>query len=195
MPKSSDEQERRKIEAKSIYLNRIGAAVAVLSVAAYTLYVITGRIGSDRKIDAVHFGLIVFAVLVAALLLRPSVFERLMRVDVRGVGFEFFKRVEERQAKQEVRLDDLTQILSLLLPKRERDHMYNLAQGTTHGYQYRPDLSTELDHLLSLRLIYLHPGRALDQLPQQGKFNLDEWVALTEQGKRWVEWLIEKLKD
>jgi hypothetical protein len=40
----------------------------------------------------------------------------------------------------------------------------------------------------------MHPGQQLDQMPQTDKFNLAQYVDLTEQGKRWVEWLIEKLR-
>lgn len=175
---------------------RTAAATSVaLLVLIYTAGVLKGFFTVERKIDAAHVALIVVAAASSLLLLAPEllpeVLVRLKSIKIQGVSFEMFKKVESGQEKQGAQLDDITLLLSLLLPKREQSHLYNLAQGVTQ-YDYRDSVDGELDHLISLGVIQLLPNRKIGGIPHNAAhFNLAEFVELTKLGRRWVERLIE----
>src|SRR5260221_14442188 len=94
----------KKIKAKSVPvkgIHRIMALLVGLSAIAYTIGVLSGFIPEDRKLDAIHLSILVLAVVVVAMLLRPDVFERLKLLELTGFSLEMLERAKERQERQE----------------------------------------------------------------------------------------------
>ena len=57
------------------------------------------------------------------------------------------------QQQQSAQLKDIELILPILLPKKERKHLTNLAEGKTAGYKGNHEMRSELRRLRSLKLI------------------------------------------
>jgi len=99
---------------------------------------------------------------------------------------EMIERLRERQAKQEERLDDINLILPLLLPDSELTHIKKLSSGATAGYEGTHALRTELRRLRSLGLISKKPNRNVADIKDNLKVDLDDYVELTQLGRRWA---------
>src|SRR6266404_3418702 len=160
---------------------RIVIAVLLLAVVlAYSVGVVSGVIADSRKIDAVHFTLIVVTVLVASILVQPELLERFKRFKVSGFELEMLEKVQEKQAEQGSQLEDIRLMLPLLLPETERRHLLALDRGKTGGYRGTNALRAELRRLRTKR--YKPVGDMKDDLV----FDLADSVELTSLGKRWV---------
>jgi hypothetical protein len=166
---------------------RIVIAIAlVVLLVAYSVAVIMGLVGETRKIDAVHFALIVLTGLAAVALVKPESFERLKRLKLSGFELEMLEKVKERQALHEDQLEDIRLILPLLLPEPERKHLFNLDLGKTGGYQGNHALRSELRRLRSMGLVRMRQDRRIEEMKDGRVCDLASFVELTPRGHRWV---------
>lgn len=100
------------------------------------------------------------------------------------------KVVTETDVPQDV----LMQLLPLLLPKNERIHLVNLAQGRTTPYRGNHPLRGELRRLRSLGLIRMRPGQQVGYMKDGLSYDLATFVELTDLGKRWARTIQEMEK-
>jgi hypothetical protein len=157
----------------------------VVAVSAYTLGVVLGYVPPERKIDTANLAIIALAVLCVFLLANPAVLQRLKAFEVSGVKFEMLERVKEKQAEQEHKIEDIALILPLLLPKAERKHLLNLANGKT-AYKGNAALRAELRRLRTATLIRSLPEFHIGQVEDNANIDLAKYVALTPLGERLV---------
>lgn len=165
---------------------RVLAIVICTLILGYTVGVVSGHIPNERKIDAVHLAIIALGLLAVIIVLRPETFERLKLLEITGFKLEMLERVREKQARQESQLEDITLMLPLLLPEKERKHLLNLDRGRTSGYEGNGSLRAELRRLRSISLIRMLNGRHIGHLTNGSIFDLADYIQLTELGKRWV---------
>lgn len=97
--------------------------------------------------------------------------------------FELIEKVRERQVKQE---EDIALVIPLLLPKTEKMHLKNLANGTTGRYRGSHALRGELRRLRSMGLISNRPNVKIGDMKDGMEFDLSDYAELTELGKRWA---------
>jgi hypothetical protein len=71
------------------------------------------------------------------------------------------------------------------LNEYERNHLSNLAQGYTQGYQGQESLRFELRRLRSLGLVQSLPDRSIDAMRDDVEFDLAHYVELTDLGERY----------
>ena len=164
------------------------ASIIVIAVAVgvYTLAVVLGYVPGERRIDTANLAIIALAVLCAFLIANPAIFQRLKTFEVSGVKFEMLERVREKQAEQEHRIEDIALILPLLLPKAERKHLLNLANGRTGDYKGNAALRAELRRLRTATLIRSLPEVHIGQLEDNARVDLAKYVTLTPLGDRLV---------
>lgn len=153
---------------------------------AYTVGVVSGLITDQHRIDVITLGVIAIVAGVDVLLLRPKAFEKLRILQILGFKLEM---LEERQGKQQNRLEEVDLILPLLLPERERKHIVNLADGRTSKYKGNHELRSELRRLRSIGIIEMCPTKEVNQMRDESLFDLADYVKLTKLGVRWAKWL------
>jgi hypothetical protein len=165
----------------------IAAILLIVVLVAYSAAVVLGWIPDGRKIDGVHFALIVLTGLIVVALIQPEAFDRLKRVKLSGFELEVLEKVREKQALQEDQLEDIRLILPLLLPEAARRHLFNLDLGNTSGYQGSHILRGELRRLRSMRLVRMKDGMQISQMKDGSACDLAAFVELTPLGQRWVK--------
>jgi hypothetical protein len=165
----------------------VAAILLIVVLVAYSAAVVLGWIPDGRKIDGVHFALIVLTGLVVVALIQPEAFDRLKRVKLSGFELEVLEKVREKQASQEDQLEDIRLILPLLLPEAARRHLFNLDLGNTSGYQGSHILRGELRRLRSMRLVRMKDGMQISQMKDGSACDLAAFVELTPLGQRWVK--------
>jgi hypothetical protein len=106
------------------------------------------------------------------------------------IKLEMLEKVKERQVQQEEKLDDFELVLPLLLPEKERKHLVNLDEGRTKGYKGNKNLRDELRRLRSIGLIAMKRGYVSD-IKDDMIINLDDYVELTNLGRRWTKRIAE----
>lgn len=150
----------------------IGLSVLFLALGLFTVWFIKTALGIQG--DAVFVSLCLVPIL-AYLIISGRLSE------FRAGGLEAkFNKLEDQ-------LDDVRFVLTVLLQRSERNHLYNLVKGEI-GYEGRRSLVAELRKLRTLGLIESIPGRHIGDM-EKGKFDLKNFVRLTERGKRYVELL------
>jgi hypothetical protein len=87
--------------------------------------------------------------------------------------------------------EDFALMLPLLLPEAERQHLRNLASGQTREYLGGHWVRTEVRRLRSLGLVRMHRDRNVGQMQDGLRFDLADFIELTELGKRWLRKLQE----
>ncbi len=170
-----------------IALRVIAVILIAFGVVVYITAVITGAIPKARQIDSVHLTLIVLALVVCAIILRPQIVDRLGRFEGLGFKVELLQRLQERQVEQAEKLYDVDMLIPLLFRDGERKHLSNLVRGTTRGYKSNSVLQEELRRLRSIGLLKSHFQRYVGDLPSDKTFDLADWVTLTDFGRRWAE--------
>ncbi len=192
MTKNSEESTPQK--AKSSYRVLVAILIGVI-VAGYTLGVILGLLPTDRKIDTVTLLLIVLAVVVIVGLVSPETLKRvkILELGTGGVKFEL-EQVKQKQAQQEDRLKQFAEILPLLLPEPEQQHLLNLTNGQTTDYVGNHILQADLRHLRSIQLIKMIGNHHVSEMTDNKKFNLADYVEVTPEGKRWIH-IIQEIKQ
>jgi hypothetical protein len=185
------------------------ASALILLLIAYTTAVVMGTVPAERKIDAVHLGLIVIVATVIVALLQPRFFERLRSIKLSGFEMEMLEQVKEKQARQELALQDIRDFLPLLLMEKEQKILRGLADGKTKDWKGGTSLRAELRRLRSMRLVVMKAAANADKLASKDnrrhvseikdeiKHDLADFVELTESGKRWIQRIkaIEKIDD
>ena len=162
----------------------------------YAAAVVGGRIGKEQRIDTSVLASIALAWLACLLLVKPGllgrVMERIGEFKALGISIKL-DRVEEQQAKQQEQLEYFSLTLTALLPPAEQGHILKLEDRFTAGYRFTRELRSQLAHLRSLGLLNTQPdpgdkdGRKhISKLPQQGEFDLADFVKLTDLGHRWA---------
>jgi hypothetical protein len=126
----------------------------LLGLCIYVARILSGKIEDPHKLRGADVGIISVVVLAVAVLLQPGLLNRL--TDFKFGGFEL--RLRELQADQQLQRGDLKGIrfvLTLLLQKREQDHLSNLEEGKTKTQDYHGNaaLCSELRNLRTLGLI------------------------------------------
>jgi len=165
----------------------VAAILLIVVLVAYSAAVVLGWIPDGRKIDGVHFALIVLTGLIVVALIQPEAFDWLKRVKLSGFELEVLEKVREKQAAQEDQLEDIRLILPLLLPEAARRHLFNLDLGNTSGYQGSHILRGELRRLRSMRLVRMKDGMQISQMKDGNACDLAAFVELTPLGQRWVK--------
>jgi hypothetical protein len=165
----------------------VAAILLIVLLVAYSAAIVVGWIPDGRKIDGVHFALIVLTGLIVVALIQPEAFDRLKRVKLSGFELEVLEKVREKQALQEDQLEDIRLILPLLLPESARRHLFNLDLGSTGGYQGSHILRGELRRLRSMRLLRMKDGMQISQMKDGSVCDLAAFVELTPIGQRWVK--------
>jgi len=147
--------------------------------------VVTGRVADQRKIDAVTLTVLVLAGVAAAVLWNPQAFSRLTLFEMGSFKLEL-ANVRKRQAEQADQLQNIRLLLPLLLTGREQKHLMNLSNRNTAGYQGNNDVRTELRRLRSIGLIEMREGRNIGKMADGSKYDLSDFVTLTNLGSEWV---------
>jgi hypothetical protein len=172
------------------------AGLIILVALGYAGAVLGGKLEQKQRIDTSVLALLAFAGLAGALLVKPGLLGRVLEHvgEFKALGVSFkLDRVEEQQAKQQEQLEYFSLTLAALLPPPEQGHILKLQDRFTTGYRFTRDLRSQLAHLRSLGLIDTQPdpsdkdGRKhLSKLPQEGEFDLADFVKLTDLGHRWA---------
>ncbi len=174
-------------KAGSTIIFRLGlATLIILLVIIYTWAVISGYIPENRKIDLVNLAVIAFGIVVGLVIMTPGLFNRLKMFQISSFKLEMLEKVKERQAEQESRLDDIALILPLLLPKTDRKHLLNIADGNTMDYKGSHSLRSELRRLRSAGLIKSKPQTHISQMKDDIVQDVSMLVELTTLGSRWA---------
>jgi hypothetical protein len=167
---------------------RLLAVIAIaLIVGIYTAAVVAGGIPKARHIDSVHLTMILAALLACVVILRPQAVDRVGRLEAFGFRIELLQRLQERQVQQGEQLSDVDLLIPLLFRDTERKHVSNLVRGTTKGYRGGAAVRDELRRLRSIGLLRTLPDRHVSNLHSDTVFDLADWVALTDFGRRWAE--------
>ena len=100
--------------------------------------------------------------------------------------FELIEKLQERQFRQDEKIDDIALMLPLLLPDKEIKHLKNLANATTEKYRGSHALRGELRRLRSMGLLTNHQNRPIGEMKDGSEFDLANYVELTQLGRRWA---------
>ncbi|MGD8782333.1 MAG: hypothetical protein PVH88_25650 [Ignavibacteria bacterium] len=176
---------------KTLVFRILLAFTIIILVVLYTGGVVTGNIPENQQINAVHLGIMIFASILVALLIRPKLIERLKVFKTRNIEIEWFEKVVKMQDKQANRLDGISLILPLLLPGNERNHLKNLRNGQADAYIGSDELKAELRRIRSMSLLKMKPNHTVGEIENGKQFDLSEFVELTNIGKQWIERIIE----
>jgi hypothetical protein len=83
--------------------------------------------------------------------------------------------------------DDLGLALSLVLPAAQQNHLLNLAERKTQGYEGRGSLRSELRSLVSMGLVEKLTDRHIGDLKSGMVYDLGDFVKLTDRGRHFVD--------
>jgi hypothetical protein len=162
------------------------AVVVVLAMCSYIVGVILGRIQKDQRLGVADIGVVVLAVGVASILVRPELLGRISHLKLGELELDWLQKLEDDQKKQRDELDDVRFILTLLLQQNELEHLKNLEEGHTQ-YQGNEALCGELRKLRTLGLIRNQKGHVMGETAINRKFDLKDIVELTERGRQYLE--------
>ena len=165
---------------------RLGIAILLAFLAiAYTSAIVGGYIPQTRRLDAASLAVIAVLLIAILIALRPDLVERFKGFEMSGFKIEMLERVRERQAEQAIQLQDMSLMLPLLLPAKERKHLLNLAFGVTNGYQGSHPLRAELRRLRSFDLIRMRGDKHVSMMKDGMVFDLRDFIEPTASGQRW----------
>ena len=175
-------QAADKQSSKNARHLRIAGIVILVAVLGYTVALLAG-LPKERRLDATALGVIGIGSLVASLLFRPDIVDRVTRLEIAGWKVE----IEKKEQKQDKQLFDIELILAILLPETERRHLMNLAGKRTTEYMGSHEMRSELRRLRSIGLIETKPGHTVGSMGDKTKLDLSEYVQLTDLGRRLVQ--------
>jgi hypothetical protein len=127
-------------------------------------------------------------------LLRPEFLNRLTHLKVGNVELEL-EKLQQDQQLQRHELDDVRFVLTLLLQQSEVQHLKNLKNNETQGYEGNKNVCNELRKLRTLGLIQNCKDRTIGELEDKLKFDLNDFVQLTALGRHYLERLGEYKED
>ena len=161
---------------------QIAAGLVLLFVTGYTVAVMLG-LPTERRIDAATLGVLGFGAIIAFVLFRPDLIDRVTSLEIAGWKVD----IENRQERQDKQLKDIQLILPILLPETERKHLLNLANQDTKSYKGNHEVRTELRRLRSLKLIQMKTGQQIGRMEDGKVIDLRDYVELTELGRHWAD--------
>jgi hypothetical protein len=167
-------------------LRRVVATAIFLAVILYVTGIILGRIPEQRKLGGADVSILVIAILLGTLLLRPQILERLTHLKVGSVEFEL-EKLQQDQDAQRKELDNVRFVLTLLLQHAEMEHLRNLNAGNTQNYVGSHALRSELRRLRTLGLISNCNGHKISELTDKRVVDLKTVVQLTARGREYLE--------
>jgi hypothetical protein len=182
-------REKEKKNIWSYVLRWAIASILLLALCIYVVCILSGKIEGPHKLGGADVGITLVVVLTVAVLLQPGLLNRL--TDLKFGGFELkLRELEADQQLQRGELDGIRFVLTLLLQKREQDHLRNLEEGKTKTQDYHGNaaLCSELRNLRTLGLIKNLSGRTIGELEKKQTFDLMNFVELTDRGREYLEW-------
>jgi hypothetical protein len=171
-------------------LRYLAACLFALFTIAYAAAIVSGRLAPERRIDAVGFAVLVASGMISLVLFRPAVLDRFKTVEMSGFKLEMLAKVQERQAEQEMQIQDMKLMIPLLLAATERRHLLALLRHNTASYEGNHALRSELRRLRSLGLLAMRMGYISD-MTDKLMFDLAERVELTDLGSRWANRILQ----
>ena len=179
----------------SSYPVRVLCAFLVMgAVCVYVVCIVLGKFQERQRLNAADVGTIVIAVFVAGVLLRPEFLNRLTHLKVGIVELEL-EKLQQDQELQRHELDDVRFVLTLLLKQSEVQHLRNLENHATQGYEGNKNVQNELRNLRTLGLIKNRKDRTIGELTDKFKFDLSDFVQLTPRGRYYLDRLGEYKED
>jgi hypothetical protein len=172
----------------------IGTTAAAL-VLAYTVFLVAVGLPKDQRLDTAEVALLLLAGLLATVVWRPDLMDRIKHVKFMGNEIELLEKIHESSEKQKADLEEMRLIISLLLFQTEIAHLRNLAQQKPQVYEGNEAVRRELRRLRTLGLIETLPHRGIGELADGKRIDVTELVRLTKRGKRYLPKLDELLQD
>jgi len=194
VPETSAKPPAQGLFRLSYAIRVLCALIVMLAASVYVLFIVLGKFQERQKLTASDVGVIVIAVFVAGVLLQPEFFRRLTHVKVGNVELEL-EKLQQDQQLQRHELDDVRFVLTLLLQQTEVQHLKNLENKKTQGYQGNNNLCNELRKLRTLGLIQSRKDRTIGELRDRSKFDLNDYVQLTVRGSQYLDRLGEYKED
>jgi hypothetical protein len=170
------------------------ALIGIIAVFIYIVCIVLGKLQERQKLSASDVAMIVVAVFVAGVLLRPEFLNRLTHLKVGNVELEL-EKLQQDQQLQRHELDDVRFVLTLLLQQSEVQHLKNLENNETQGYEGNNNVRNELRKLRTLGLIQNRKDRTIGELTDRFKFDLNDFVQLTLRGRHYLDRLGEYKMD
>jgi hypothetical protein len=168
-------------DGPSLGRKALAAAVAVGAI-SYLALVVSGTIQHENRLTAAEFGVVAVAAVAIAAALKPGLFDRLQKFDFAGIKFELGE-VQKNQQEQQAVLEELRLALRLMIGKNEQAHLKNLLNNETDDYRVKGALRDEIRGLRTLRLLKMRGDKTVGGMPDNVKFNLADYVELTEDGR------------
>ncbi|HEX4605068.1 MAG TPA: hypothetical protein VH724_13800 [Candidatus Angelobacter sp.] len=168
--------------ALKLRVTRVLGMGVLFLVALYTAAVLAG-LKPERRIDGATLGIIGIGVLIATVLFRPDIFDRVTHIEMSGWKVD----IEKKQQQQDKQLQDIELVLAILLTDSEQKHLLNLDSNNTAGYEGSHDVRTELRRLADMNLIKRRTNREIGGIQDKLKVDLADFVKLTETGHRLAE--------
>lgn len=164
----------------------IGAGVLSLAVTGYVYAIVAGTVPQGNRLGLSELGIILSAVVVIAVILSPTLLDRLQSMRLGGVEVQLLNRLEEKQERQGEELDWIAFALTLLLTDREQRHLRELATGSTDTHAGGHQLRTELRRLATLRLVRRKPDVWIHQIQDEARVKVADFVEITDRGLEYL---------
>jgi hypothetical protein len=171
---------------RAYMFRRTIAFAVVLVVSVYTVGIVLGRIPQQQKLSATDVGLVVVTAVVASVLLRPELLNRLTHFKFGSFEADW-KHVKEKQQTQERELDAVRFVLTFLLQQAEKNHLENLVKDGASQYEGNHAVRSELRKLRTLGLIENRKDHTIAEMKDGHKCDLKDVVQLTERGRDYLE--------
>src|SRR5579883_459423 len=187
-----DPQNTDRVPKHASGLQKALALAIALAAVSYFLLVTTGQIKPANRLNAAEVGLLVVALVAVGLSLRPEVLDRVQKFDFAGLKFELTEvrkeqvEVQRQQEEQAAILDDIRLALRLLIGNNEQAHLVNLYGHRAKEYRVKGGLRDEIRRLRAMKLIRMRDGKHVGSLPEQGTFDLANYVELTAEGAKFA---------
>src|ERR1700674_2451718 len=163
----------------------VSAGLVAIVLTTYLVAVIEGWVPSPRKLGLTELGILVVGLALMALLIYPSLLDRISRVSLGGVDFEL-TRLQRNQDAQREELRRHRFVLLLLLGESERTHLRELQGNTQVWYSGNPVLRNELRRLRHLGLVRNRGEHVVHELSDGKVSDITEFVELTDAGIRYL---------
>ena len=140
----------------------IGAGVLSLAVTGYVYAIVAGTVPQGNRLGLSELGIILSAVVVIAVILSPTLLDRLQSMRLGGVEVQLLNRLEEQR------------------------HLRELATGSTDTHAGGHQLRTELRRLATLRLVRRKPDVWIHQIQDEARVKVADFVEITDRGLEYL---------
>ena len=177
-----------------IYRFAAGATLLIL-VGVYIGLIVTGTISASRQISVTNLVVILVALIIVAILIRPQVLSNVQEFGLGGLNIKLqgqLKELKETQEDHTENLNDIQLILASLVTTSERKHLNKLADRTATNYRYSDALLRELRRLRDIGLIEqkMDPQGNKDRIGKLRRvpqpFDLGSYVDITPRGNEYI---------